>query len=479
MDDMVNGAGHTQSYNSMKRIAIIGGGISGLAAALRLREVDPAVQFTLYDASHRLGGAIETVQQDGFLIERGADMFTTRVPWAADLCRRIGLADQLIETNEGFRSAFVVHGARLCRVPDGFTLMRPTRLWPFLATPLLSWRGKIRVGWEYFVRPRAGSDDESLANFARRRFGDEAYQRLIQPLIGGIYTADPEQLSMRAALPEFFEMEQQHGGLIRAAVRSPRRAGRESGARYGSFRAPREGMGALIAAIASRLPNEAVYVGRRVTSVNRREGGRWKLDVENHSDDADYDGLVIAVPAHAAARLLARTSSRLADALDQIQYASAAVVALGYRRNQIGHSLDGFGCVAPLCEKRKILSISFSSVKFAGRAPPGKVLMRVFIGGACQPNLLELDDGELQQIAEQEVAELLDAQGRPELCDITRWRRAMPQYQLAHLQRVELIERLASELPGVRLAGNAFDGVGVPFCVRRGEQAMDSLLAGM
>ena len=463
----------------MKRIVIVGGGISGLAAANRITETDPDVQVMLLEADRQLGGVLQTTCKEGYLIERGADMFTIREQWAIDLCRRIGFEDQLIETDERFRRAFIVHRGRLAQLPDGFTLMQPTRLWPFLTTPLLSWRGKLRAGWEFFVPSRVEREDESLANFARRRLGLEAYERIVQPLVGGIYTADPEQLSMRAALPQFLEMERKHGGLIRSALKSRPPTGRESGARYGTFRAPRDGMASFVAALAARLPGEVVQLGRPATALQQLPQRRWQLRVGESGKLVECDGLLLAVPAQRAAQLLDSTSPDLAGSLKQIPYAGAAVVALGYRQDQIAHTLDGFGCVAPLCEQRKVLSISFSSIKFAGRAPPGRVLFRVFIGGACQPELLELDDERLQQIAQEEMSALLGAAGRPELCEITRWKQAMPQYHLRHLQRVEAVDKHLATLPNLRLAGNAFDGVGIPLCIRRSEQAADSLLAEM
>jgi protoporphyrinogen/coproporphyrinogen III oxidase len=239
------------STESSRRIAVIGGGISGLAAAHRLVELQPAAKVTLFESSHRLGGVLETIRRDGYLIERSADMFTTKEPWALDLCRRVGLEDQLLNTNEAFRRAFVVHRGQLVQAPEGFTLMSPARMLPVLKTPLLSWRGKARLAWERFLPPRRDESDESLHDFAVRRLGREVYDRLVQPLIGGIYTADPTKLSMQAAMPEFVAMEREFGNLTRGIREKATKTNREgTGARYGMFLGLRDGMGSLVDAIA-------------------------------------------------------------------------------------------------------------------------------------------------------------------------------------------------------------------------------------
>ncbi|MDA1050449.1 MAG: protoporphyrinogen oxidase [Planctomycetota bacterium] len=464
-------------HEPTRRIAVIGGGISGLAAAHRLVELQPAANVTLFEASHRLGGVLETIRRDGYLIERSADMFTTKDPWALDLCRRVGLADQLLNTNEAFRRAFVVHRGKLVPVPEGFTLMSPAKMLPVLKTPLLSWRGKARLAWERFV-PRRDEADESLHDFAVRRLGREVYDRLVQPLIGGIYTADPTKLSMQAAMPEFVAMEKEFGNLTRGVREKAVKTNREgTGARYGMFVGLREGMGSLVDAIARRLPEGCVQLNSPIQSIRRAEN-HWQLTLDGESERRDFDALILAAPAPHAAALLQEVDSRLADELATIQYASAAVPMLGYRRDQITHPLDGFGFVVPIVERRQILSGSFTSIKFPGRAPDGSVLFRVFIGGACQEELVGLPDDELYEIAQRELAELLGVRGEPQVRELVRWNHAMPQYHLGHLDRVAKIEQIASDLPAFALAGNAYRGVGIPFCVRSGELAAEHVSAG-
>ncbi len=492
-----------------KRVVVIGGGITGLAAAHRVMELDETVEVVLLEAGERLGGVLQTVRRDGFLIERSADNFITDVPWAVDLCQRIGFADQLIPTASSERNAMVVHRGRLERIPPGFMLLAPSRIWPLVTTPILSPWGKIRLLGEVLVPRRKATTDESLASFARRRLGRETFERIVQPLVGGIYTADAEQLSLRATLPRFVEMEHRHGSLIwgglrqrsaervGASARAPDDAG---GARYGLFVAPRDGLTSLVEAIAERLPKNCARLNTPVESITRDPSGTWQVRLattrrqqqgtgkmpvalenvsstpENvSSTDASEciacQGVIVAVGADRASTLLATLDGELAGDLRCILSAGTAIVTLAYLRDQISHPLDGFGFVVPAIENRRILAGSFASVKFAGRVPQGAVLVRVFIGGACQGPLAALPDDELRAIATEELHALLATRGEPILCDIARWPNSMPQYHLGHCELVGAIERETARWPGLALAGNAYHGVGIPNCIRSGEEA--------
>lgn len=456
------------------RVAIIGGGIAGLAAAHRLHEIEPPLSITLFEAADRLGGALRTEQQGGYLLELGADNFITNVPWGVELCRRLGLADQLLPTRESQRRAMVVHRRKLVPVPAGFRLLSPTRTLPILRSPLLSWPGKLRMLAERFVPRANGDEDESLAAFARRRLGREAFERLVQPLVAGIYTADAEKLSMRAALPRFVEMERQHGGLIRAArYATSSDSADESGARYGMFVAPRGGMSSIVDALAARLPRETARLSCAVREIAPAADRSWTVLVDGKAER--FDAVVLAAPAPAAATLLASFDAELAEDLRQIEYAGSAIVLLGYRRDQIAHPLDSFGFVVPTLERRGILAASFSSVKFEERAPRDRVLIRVFLGGAERPEQVALDDEALRQMAIEELAELLGAAGEPELTRVVRWPNSMPQYHVGHVRRVERIESRAARFPTLALAGNAYRGVGVPHCIHSGEQAAERI----
>lgn len=455
------------------RVVIVGGGLSGLTAAYRLlgEGFDPIV----LDAREQVGGALWTQLRDGFTLEGGADSFITSKPQGVALCRELGLAEQLVGTDPHHRRSFVVRGGRLLPVPEGFVLMAPNRLAPVLFSPILSVRGKLRLLMDLILPRRNDDADESLASFVRRRLGREALDRLVQPLVGGIYTADPAELSLKATLPQFLEMERAHGGLIRGAWRQLRASRavnrRESGARYGLFVTLRDGMGTLPEALAAALPAGSVLTRAPVRRVLRPEPtGSWRVEPLD-GPPIEADAVVIATEAHAAARLIDGHDAGLAQGLRSIPYASSAIVQVAYRRDQVAHPLDGFGAVVPQIEGRRILAVSFTSVKFPTRAPAGSVLMRVFVGGATQPELFDLDDAAMGQVVREELGGLLGITGEPLLLEIARHPRAMPQYTLGHLERIATLQAQVAQHPGLYLAGNYLDGVGIPDCIRSGEDA--------
>jgi len=446
------------------RLVVVGGGITGLAAAHRAlelaRERRIALELTLVEARERLGGTIATERAGGFLIEAGPDSFLSEKPWALALCRRLGLEDRLARTDDRYRKVFVWHAGRLHPLPDGWELLAPTRLAPFLSSRLFSWPGKLRMAFD-LVLPRGIADDESLGAFVRRRLGREALERVAQPLVAGIYTADPDDLSLTATMPRFAELEKQERSIILGLRRARRRA-REtgvSGARWSLFVTLKEGMEDLVAALATRLQPGTVLLKQRVAGVERR-GDRWRVATAEGAD-LDADRVIVATESHAAARMLRYVDPTLATLLAEIPYASSATVTLGYRRADVAHPLDGFGFVVPHAQKRALLACTFSSVKYAGRAPEGDVLLRAFVGGALNEAVLELDDAPLVMRARAELREALGITAAPALARVFRWPKAMPQYHVGHLARVETIERRAGALPGLDLAGGAYRGVGI------------------
>jgi oxygen-dependent protoporphyrinogen oxidase len=466
------------STATARRVAVVGGGISGLAAAHRLLKLDPSLSVTLYEASDRLGGILQTEQLGEFLIEKSADNFVTNVPGAVELCKELGIEEELLPTDAARRRAMIVFRGRLHRVPEGFQLMSPSQMWPLLKSPLLSWSGKLRALRELWVPERQDKADESLESFAVRRVGQEAYERLVQPLVSGIYTADPRKLSMRAAMPRFVEQEAKYGSLIRAARKAGGREGaaqREaSGARYSLFVAPRGGMGRLVAALAESLPAGVVRYNAPVVKLERREAA-WHVATDRTAAEP-YDAVVLAMAAPQAARLLQPVDAALAGDLGRIEYAGATIVVGCYRLDQFRDPLDAFGFVVPEVERRDILAVSFSSRKFPGRAPEGTVIVRTFLGGALRPDLVDASDAEVRRIVGRELGEILGLRGEPQQEQIVRWHGAMPQYHLGHVELVEHIEAQAAAQPGLALAGNAYHGVGVPQCITSGRTAAERIV---
>jgi oxygen-dependent protoporphyrinogen oxidase len=517
-----------------RRIAVIGGGIAGLAAANRLLEVNPTCAITLFEAADRLGGVISTLHRDGFQVERSSDNFITTVPWGLNLCKRLGLTGQLIQTNPAYRRTFVVHAGRLHRLPEGFLMMAPTRLWPLAVTPLLSPLGKLRAALEYFIPARKDPSDESMASFVRRRLGRQVFDRLVEPLVSAVYAADMEKLSLLATLPRFREMELNHGSLIRAMRRQKKlnpHAGAESGARYGMFVTLRDGLESLVDALAARLPAGSVRLNSPVerleriadkwrvwiknsphpnplpkgegTSVDlpKREqastlvpmlqrgnegnsphpnpipkGEGTSVDLPKGEGTDDFDAVIIAAPSPMAAKLLAEIDSNLSAELATIKHSGTAIVSLGYKDSQIGHPLDGMGAVVPAIEQSPILAISFSSRKYAHRAPEGNTLLRIFVGGAMNAELAEMPDEQLLPLVRRHAEKLLHIQGDPVFYDIAHWPHTMPQYHVGHKNLIADIEAKVDLIPNIQLAGNAYHGVGIPDCIHGGELAAERIL---
>ncbi|MCG8583387.1 MAG: protoporphyrinogen oxidase, partial [Pirellulales bacterium] len=323
--------------------------------------------------------------------------------------------------------------------------------------------------------------EESLTQFAIRRLGRQGFERIVQPLVGGIYTADPDKLSVAATMPRFVDMEREHGSLTRGIKKSSqKKAAEHSGARYSMFVAPKDGMSSLVAALAARLPAGCVQLESPVEHIQRLDDGRWRLrharGEYRQSQVHDYDAIILASPVRHTARLLESVDAEIAGKLASIESASSAVVTFGYRRDRIGHPLDGFGFVVPAIERRRILAGSFASNKFPGRAPDGCVSIRVFLGGALQSELLDRDDAELVRIAREELGDLIGAEGDPMFGTVTRWPDAMPQYHVGHGSLIQSVRQRVSELPGLELAGNVFSGVGVPNCIDSGEKAAEATI---
>ena len=483
------------STSPPRRVAIIGGGISGMVAALRLSELTAGskdIEIQVFESAPRLGGLVASERIGDYLIERGADSFITNKPGGVALCRKLGLESDLIGTDDKHRRSLILSRGKPMVTPEGLNLIAPGSAWSILKTPILSWRGKLRCLCEPLVPRRTEEGDESLASFTRRRLGQEMLDRIVQPMVGGIYTADPEKLSLMATLPRFLEMERRHGSLFEA-LHAEERSGAEqaaSGARYGLFASLRRGMWQLMDSLEARVRAVArVQTGATVSGVTLSRGGgaegreaggeiAW-TDACGEERRTSFSAVILATPAHQMSRVLLTALPAVAAELAQIEYASSAIVITGHDTQRIDHPLDAFGLVIPAIEKRKILSVSFLNRKFPDRAPPDKVILRTFIGGALQPEMMDLSDGQLIETTLAELRSIFGVRSEPEFAVVARYPRAMPQYHVGHLDRVgRIVDRLAPT-PWIALAGNTLGGVGLPDSILSGEKAAERIWAAM
>ncbi|MCA8938981.1 MAG: protoporphyrinogen oxidase [Planctomycetes bacterium] len=481
-----------------RHIVVVGGGISGLAAAYaavsQARIRGDNVRVTLLNAGERFGGVIRTTYKDGYVLDEGPDCFISTKPEALQLVKELGIEDQLINTQDAYRQSFILSKGRLQPVPKGFFLLAPTSLDALKQTPLLSWPGKIRAAMDFIIPRRTPSqdfgDDESLTSFVTRRLGAEVHDRIAQPMVAGIYTADPEKLSLRATFPDFLNMERDHGSVIRGMLApaktqseaaGTRGASQASGARYSMFRSMRLGMGQLVDELRKFLEPLATLRRNAVVAALQPSGKGYRLRLAG-GEVIEADQVVLALPARTSAKLLRGSGQaqlrRLGASLRQTGYASAATVSLAYNEGQVRHACNGMGFVVPAIEGRQLLACSFSHHKWPSRAPAGKVLLRAFLGGALQHEMVGLKAAELAAIAHRELAEILGIRGEPELTHVAKWRNAMAQYHVGHVDRVEAIRALEAQIPNLALAGNGFDGVGIPDCIRNAKRAVKSLFEG-
>jgi protoporphyrinogen/coproporphyrinogen III oxidase len=470
-------------------VVIIGGGIAGLSTAYALQERARAagmpVACTLIEASQRLGGVIFTEQVDGFVIEAGPDSLLTQKPWGLQLCQTLGIGDRLIGTNDRQRKIYILWDGRLHALPEGLMLIVPTRLAPLLRSSLLSWSGKVRMGLEYFLPPRAPNGDESLAGFVRRRLGREALEKIAEPLLAGIYAGSSQEMSLLATFPRLRELEVTYGGLIRGVLAQRRASQRLASAPHRRatpmFMAPRHGMAEIVQALSARLDGVTVRLGESVQSVMPHAGGAatsqgYVVHLERAAP-AHAEAVVFATPAYVTARLVEGFHPTLAGALRAIPYTSSATVSLAYRRTDVPHPMDGFGVLVGRHERRRIMAATWASTKFPHRAPPESVLIRSFVGGAGREALVALDDAALIRLVCEELREILHISAAPELARVYRWERANPQYLVGHLARVDAMEQLLAPYPGLFLTGSAYRGVGVPDCVHQGTQTAERIMA--
>jgi protoporphyrinogen/coproporphyrinogen III oxidase len=460
----------------MIRIAIIGGGISGLTAAFTLEEHrrTGAVDYTLYESSPHLGGVLRTEHIDGCVVEAGPDSFITEKPWAADLCRALGLGDQLIGSNDSDRKTYILLHGRLIPMPDGLMFMVPTKILPAGLSPLFSLTTKLRMAQELLHPPRAAGADESVASLVERHYGAEMVDRLADPLLSGIYGGEAASLSVRAVLPRFAEMERTHGSLGRAMLAARNRMSHPADQPAPPlFTSLKNGMQQLVETLVPRLNASSLATKTSVQSIHLEAGG-WTVSAGLKSDH--FDAVILAVPTHAAAQLLSISSPQLSAELSAINYTSSITIGLGYNR-QVRQSLPpGFGFLVPRSEGKRLLAATFVHNKFPHRAPEHRALLRCFFAGSNAENLWPLSDDAIVAVVRNELQQILGLRAEPLFARVYKWKSAMAQYGVGHLERLDRIQRLRQQLPKLALAGNGYRGIGIPDCIRSAQEAVRQVL---
>lgn len=480
----------------MKRIAVIGGGIAGLSAAYALekqRRNGAHLEYVLFEREPRLGGVLVTDRVDDCLVEAGPDSFITEKPWAAALARELGLGSEIIGSNDANRKTYIVVRNRLVELPDGLMFMVPTKILPTLFSPLFSVGTKLRMALELVHAPHKIDGDESVAAMVERHFGSEMVDRLAGPLLSGIYGGQCRDLSVRAVLPRFVEMEQEHGSLTRAMLAARKRMGSMSKGKTPPplFSSMKNGMQQLVDAVIAQLDPKSIRTGFEVESVqlsvgpqegchpeaepSEAEGSAFWRVVGCDGSSREFDAVIISTPAHIMSRLLERSHAELAFELGGINYSSSVTCTLTYDKRDLAGRDRGFGFLVPRSERRRMLACTFVHNKFPHRAPAAKAIVRAFLGGVGDEEVLEWSDEQIVSTIRRELGEITGIKAEPRAVCLYRWRRCMAQPSPGHLERIARIEQLRRQLPGLALAGNAFHGIGVPDCVRTGTQAAEQV----
>jgi protoporphyrinogen/coproporphyrinogen III oxidase len=460
----------------MQRIAIIGGGISGLSAAFRLehrRRQGAQLEYVLLESGPSFGGVVRTEWVDDCLIEAGPDSFLTEKAWAADLCRELGLGDQLIGSNDADRKTYILVHGRLVPFPDGLMFMVPTNLWATVSSALFSWTTKLQMVREWLLKPASSPDDVSVAEFVNRHYGREMVDRVADPLLAGVYGGSADELSVRSVLPKFVEMEARHGSLGKAMTESKTRQG---GSAKPLFTTLKNGMRQMTDALLSRIPESARRVNTPVEAV-KPESGKWLVISDGRTEQ--FDAVILATSAYDAGMLLGSAHSELAEDLTSIPYSSSVTVTLGYDRSVRAALPPGFGLLVPRTENVRIIAATFVHNKFPNRAPHDKALIRCFLGGTRDESILNASEGEIEDIVRRDLATILGIRAQSTFCRVYKWKRAMAQYTVGHGARVERIRAQLADMPGLALAGNAYGGIGVPDCIRSGSEAATKVVTDL
>lgn len=465
-----------------KKVVIVGGGITGLTAAYYLqkyaRENQLPLDVKLVEASHRVGGKMQTYVKDGFVIERGPDSFLERKESAGRLAKEVGLGDKLVNNSTG--KSYVLVKDKLHPIPGGAVMGIPTQIAPFVTTGLFSWPGKFRAAGDFFLPPSKDKGDQSLGEFFRRRLGDEVVENLIEPLLSGIYAGDIDNMSLLSTFPQFYQVEQKYGSLIlgtKKTTPAPKKVPANNGLakKKGMFLTVSTGLQSFVDAIEAKLEPGSVIKGIRIDKVSKQESG-YRLRLSS-GETLDADSILVSAP-HEAALHMFSDHEHIFDPFRNMPSTSVATVAMAFPESVIKEDIDGTGFVVSRNSDYTITACTWTHKKWPHTTPEGKVLLRLYVGRPGDEAIVELSDDEIIKIALEDLNKTMDIQAQPDFAVVSRWKEAMPQYTVGHKERVaKLKDDLARELPGTFVAGSSYEGVGLPDCIDQGEAAVEKILA--
>jgi oxygen-dependent protoporphyrinogen oxidase len=457
------------------RIGILGGGIAGLAAGLRARDLaherGADADVTIFEASERIGGCIETYRDGAFTLELGPDSILIDKPEGIELLRRFGLEGDILAMRPEFRGSRIVRGRRLVPIPDDFRLFTPTSMLSLAKSGLLGTPGVLRAALEPFVPKRRKTSDETLEAFISRRFGRAVFERIAQPLVSGIFGGDPARVSTEATMPYLQDAERRYGSLVRGMQAARRAAGAK--AAKPRLVTLRSGLGTLTDALQRELAG-SIRTNASARAVER-VGSGWMVTFEDGTSER-CDALICALPAYETARLLADADPTMAGRLREIRYHSVATITMAFASDALPALPRATGFVVPRVERRKIMALTLTTQKYAGRAPQGTTVLRAFAGGAFAPELADAPDDALSAVVRDEIRDLLGIRSEPTLAIVKHWPNALPEYAVGHRELVANIRRDAARIGALAIAGNAYDGAGIPDCIRSAQSAARAIL---
>jgi oxygen-dependent protoporphyrinogen oxidase len=473
----------------MPKIIIIGGGIAGLAAAVHLKAgakvYDKELEVTLLEKGSRIGGKVLTEKVGDYLVEGGPDSFLPEKVQTVQLARQLGLAAEMLPSNDQFKGTFIFSRNRLHSLPEGVMLMVPTMFWPMVRSSLISWPGKVRMGLEMFVPQRKLQGDESLGSFVTRRLGKECLEKIAEPLVAGIHTSNPDNMSVEATFPRFLQMEQKSGSLIRgmlaamknrphATLSGPSQAkpGQPKMTYFMSFR---NGMQTLSEACVDFIGKGSIRLNASVKGIEPKGKG-YAVALES-GETLEADHVMIGTASYDAAEMIRSFAPETAGYMERIDWSSSANVSVAFRRSDVKVPLKGFGFIIPKVEGRRINATTYSSIKWSHRAPDDQVMMRAFLGGGNREDLVyDLDDEAMIRTVLEELDAIVGIKAEPQLAKVYRWYKAMPKYTVGHMDRMAVLDREVERHPGLHLIGCSYKGIGIGGCVAESQLAAEKIL---